>query len=212
MTWDVPTICCHSYYLMLHYIKKNNKLGNLLIFEGKLLHINDMQKHTNFYTGHLVLGISLLSFSKLAVVVVQYTLKKRHNVEWCRLWFGPSFQRCCSLGAAQDSSPSWILQSLQVLDLSWVFSICLSTYSLLQVAGCFSYSSPQTWAFSGCSHWRGPVCWLCSHCTHPAWRYWEKETALWTDWAFLVNKGGKRRSCKMLAMYECFIHKAAFRT
>lgn len=55
----------------------------------------------------------------------------------------------------------------------------------------------------------GPTCWLCSHCSQLAWRYREKETTLWAAWAFLVNKGSRRRRCKMLAMYECFTHRTA---
>lgn len=151
-----------------------------------------MQKQVNFYMDPLGLEVSysLLGFSKL-LTVVWYVLRKRHNTEWCGLWFGQSFQRCWSLGAAQDSSPSWILQSLQLSDLPWVFCMCFSTYSLLQAAGCFSCSSSQTWDLPGCSHWRGSVCWLCSHCPQLAWRYREKQTILWTAWAFLVNKGAK---------------------
>lgn len=43
-----------------------------MIFEGKLLPINDMRKHANFSIGHLVVEVSysLLSFSKLVVVVL----------------------------------------------------------------------------------------------------------------------------------------------
>lgn len=159
----------------------------------------------------LVVSNNLINLSK-AVKVTRCVLRKSHSSEWCGLWFGPSFQRCWSLGA-QGPAPSWISEPLCSFQTSLEVSYEQVPYSKqLTLAPQLHHSPSQTWALPGCCCWRGPVCQLCSHCTQLAWRDREKQAILWTAWAFLAKKKKKRsmrRRSKVLAKYGCLIHRTS---
>lgn len=159
----------------------------------------------------LEISYSLFSFSQSAVVVVvvQYVLRKRHNTEWCRLWFRPSFQSSWSLG------PTKGLFSIPNLAISAGLRPSLSfLYVPLHI-----FPTPSSWMLlllltpDLSSAWLQPLegpSLLALLTLHTPGMKEQREANYSVDRLSISSKErSKIRSCKMLATYECFIHRTA---